>query len=170
MLYAVGAIYSKRLVGYPPLIIATMQMICGSLITVPLALLWDKPWTLAVPSRAVVLAVSGTAIIGSSLAAITYFHVLRRAGATNAMLVTLLVPVTPILLGGCPVWRTVVAARDRRRAGDCGGAAGDRRPHRPVSAHDASLRGEHDDGDHGTAEQCDRGRPVDGRRARCRFR
>jgi drug/metabolite transporter (DMT)-like permease len=99
VLYAIGAIYSKRLVAYPPLTLATLQMTCGSLITVPLALLWDKPWSMATPSRAAVGAIAGTAIIGSSLAAITYFHVLRRAGATNAMLVTLLVPVTPILLG-----------------------------------------------------------------------
>jgi drug/metabolite transporter (DMT)-like permease len=115
VLYAIGAIYSKRLIGYPPLALATLQMTCGSIITVPLALLWDKPWTMAAPSQLAVMAIIGTAIIGSSLAAITYFYVLRRAGATNAMLVTLLVPVTPILLGAVLfgerlLWREVVGA------------------------------------------------------------
>jgi drug/metabolite transporter (DMT)-like permease len=99
VLYAIGAIYSKRLVGYPPLVLAAMQMTCGCLITTPFALLIDQPWTQAMPSHQALLALAGTAIIGSSLSAVTYFHVLRRAGATNAMFVTLLVPVTPILLG-----------------------------------------------------------------------
>jgi drug/metabolite transporter (DMT)-like permease len=100
VLYAIGAVYSKRLVGHPPLVIAAMQMTCGLLISAPMALLIDQPWTQAMPSQRALLALAGTAIIGSSFAAVTYFHVLRRAGATNAMFVTLLVPVTPILLGG----------------------------------------------------------------------
>ena len=100
LLYAIGAVYSKRIVGLPPIAMAAMQMICGLVITFPLAILIDQPWSLPPPSTKVVLAVIGTAIIGSSLSAIAYFHILKRAGATNAMLVTLLVPITPILLGG----------------------------------------------------------------------
>lgn len=40
-----------------------------------------------------------TAIFGSALASYTYFQVFRRAGAVNTMLVTMLVPVTPIIIG-----------------------------------------------------------------------
>ena len=36
---------------------------------------------------------------GTSLAYIVFFTILSRSGATNAMLVTLLIPVTAILLG-----------------------------------------------------------------------
>ena len=114
-LYAVGAIYSKRIVGLPPISMAAMQMICGMVITLPLAIVIDQPWSLPPPSTKVVLAVIGTAIIGSSLSAIAYFHILKRAGATNAMLVTLMVPITPILLGALLfgerlLWREVAGA------------------------------------------------------------
>jgi drug/metabolite transporter (DMT)-like permease len=39
-------------------------------------------------------------VLGSAFAALCHFTVLRRAGATNASLVTLVMPLTPILLGG----------------------------------------------------------------------
>lgn len=99
MLYAAGAIYSKRIVGIPPMLMAAMQMLAGMTVTLPLALAIDQPWQLPVPSTLAVMALAGTAILGSALAAVSYFYVMRRAGATNAMLVTLLVPVTPILIG-----------------------------------------------------------------------
>jgi drug/metabolite transporter (DMT)-like permease len=115
LLYAIGAIYSKRLTMYPPLILAAMQMTCGALLTLPAALLIDQPWAVPMPSPRALGALFGTAIIGSSLAAVTYFYVLRRAGATNAMLVTLMVPVTPILLGAALfgerlLWRELAGA------------------------------------------------------------
>jgi drug/metabolite transporter (DMT)-like permease len=39
-------------------------------------------------------------VLGSALASLCHFTVLRRAGATNASLVTLIMPLTPVLLGG----------------------------------------------------------------------
>ena len=41
----------------------------------------------------------GLAVLSTALAYIVFFQVLGRSGATNVMLVTLLVPVTAILLG-----------------------------------------------------------------------
>ena len=38
-------------------------------------------------------------MLGTSLAYIVFFTILTRSGATNVMLVTLLIPVTAILLG-----------------------------------------------------------------------
>ena len=38
-------------------------------------------------------------IFGSALASLCHFTVLKRAGAINAILVTIILPVTPILLG-----------------------------------------------------------------------
>ena len=99
LLYAVGGVYAKRFAQYPPLIIATMQMTCGFLISLPLALMIEKPWLLPMPSMPALGALAGIGYVGSALAAITYFAIFTRAGATNAMLVTLLVPLTPILLG-----------------------------------------------------------------------
>ena len=45
------------------------------------------------------LAVLGLAALSTALAYIVFFQILRRSGATNVMLVTLLIPVTAILLG-----------------------------------------------------------------------
>ena len=41
----------------------------------------------------------GLAALSTALAYIVFFQILRRSGATNVMLVTLLIPVTAILLG-----------------------------------------------------------------------
>ncbi len=108
-LYAVGGVYAKRLTGYPPLLLATMQMTCGCLVATPLALAIDRPWTLPLPSWQALAALAGTGFLGSALAAVTYFSVFTRAGATNAMLVTLLVPITPIILGTIFFGETLLA-------------------------------------------------------------
>ena len=60
----------------------------------------------------------GLAALSTALAYIVFFQILRRSGATNVMLVTLLIPVTAILLGVSGARRADLAARDRGRAGD----------------------------------------------------
>src|SRR5207244_4402646 len=54
---------------------------------------------LTIPGAATWLAMIGLAALSTALAYIVFFQILRRSGATNVMLVTLLVPVTAILLG-----------------------------------------------------------------------
>jgi drug/metabolite transporter (DMT)-like permease len=98
-MYAVGSIYSKRFGGMPPLVIAASVMLSGAIVAVPLSLVVDRPWTLPMPSLEVIVAVLLTGVFGSALAAITYFRVFTASGATNAMLVTLLLPVTPVIGG-----------------------------------------------------------------------
>jgi drug/metabolite transporter (DMT)-like permease len=98
-MYAIGSIYAKRFSGLPPLVIAACIMTSGALVSLPLSFYFDRPWTLAMPSLEVLLAVLCTGIFGSALAAISYFRLFTVAGATNAMLVTLLLPVTPIIGG-----------------------------------------------------------------------
>ncbi len=59
----------------------------------------ERPWQLPMPGAVTWLAVIGLAALSTALAYIVFFQILRRSGATNVMLVTLLVPVTAILLG-----------------------------------------------------------------------
>ncbi len=99
-LYAIGGIYARSLHGIPPLVMSTAQMATTFVLTLPLTLLIDQPWSLPAPSWHAVAAVIGTGIIASGLASICYFTLIKRAGATNALLVTLLLPLTPIVLGG----------------------------------------------------------------------
>jgi len=64
-----------------------------------LATALERPWQLPMPSIATWASLIGVATLGTSLAYIVFFQILNRSGATNVMLVTLLIPVTAILLG-----------------------------------------------------------------------
>ena len=99
--YACSGIYGRRFarLGVAPLQTATAQLCASSLILLPLALLVDRPWTLALPPTEAWLAVAALALVSTSLAYILYFRLLERAGATNVLLVTFLIPVSAILLG-----------------------------------------------------------------------
>jgi drug/metabolite transporter (DMT)-like permease len=90
----------RRLGNYPPFVVAVMQMVGSLFIVVPLAIAIDQPWSLPTPSWAVIGAIVGMGLLGSALAPLCHFTVLFRAGATNASLVTLIMPLTPIVLGG----------------------------------------------------------------------
>jgi drug/metabolite transporter (DMT)-like permease len=59
----------------------------------------DRPWTLPMPGVTTWLAVIGLAALSTALSYLVFFQILQRSGATNVMLVTLLIPVTAILLG-----------------------------------------------------------------------
>ena len=70
------------------------------LVAVPsLALLVDHPWNEAFPGLGPLAAVSALALLCTAFAYVLYFKLIDSAGATNALLVTLLVPPTAILLG-----------------------------------------------------------------------
>jgi drug/metabolite transporter (DMT)-like permease len=71
-------------------------------------LLIDQPWTLPVPSTAAILALVGVGALSTALAYILYFRILATAGATNLLLVTLLIPVSAILLGVFIVGETLL--------------------------------------------------------------
>ena len=59
----------------------------------------ERPWRLPMPDVTTWLALVGLAVLSTALAYIVFFQILRRSGSTNVMLVTLLIPVTAILLG-----------------------------------------------------------------------
>jgi drug/metabolite transporter (DMT)-like permease len=99
--YVLANIFVRRRLGhYPPFVIAVVQMVGSMLVTFPLALAIDQPWALPAPSLQALGAIVGMGVLGSALASLCHFTVLQRAGATNASLVTLIIPLTPILLGG----------------------------------------------------------------------
>lgn len=98
--YAISNVYARRLLpGYAPFALACAQMVCSFFIAAALSIIFEHPWTLPAPSWDGFLAIMGMGVFGSGLASLCHFTVLRRAGATNAMLVTIILPLTPILLG-----------------------------------------------------------------------
>lgn len=98
--YGLSALYARRrLSNSPPLATATFQMLASSLMMTVVAAAVERPWQLAMPGPTTWLAMVGLAALSTALAYIVFFQVLRRSGSTNVMLVTLLIPVTAILLG-----------------------------------------------------------------------
>lgn len=97
--YACAGIYGKRFKGTPPMVTAAGQLVCTTLMIIPLTLLVDKPWLLPVPDMSVLGALLGLALLSTALAYIIYFRLLSTVGATNSSLVTFLIPVSAILLG-----------------------------------------------------------------------
>ena len=71
----------------------------SSLLLLPAMLIIDMPWTLPVPSNATIGALIGIAVLSTALAYILYFRILARAGATNLLTVTFLIPISAIVLG-----------------------------------------------------------------------
>ena len=65
----------------------------------PMALIIDRPWTLALPSLTTWAAIIALALLCTATAYVLYFRILAAAGATNLLLVTFLVPVSAIVLG-----------------------------------------------------------------------
>ena len=95
----VGLWGRRRLMGIAPLTSATCQLICSSIIMAVLALTIEQPWQLPNPSMAAWSALFCFAALSTALAYIVFFQILARSGAANVLLVTLLVPVTAIVLG-----------------------------------------------------------------------
>jgi drug/metabolite transporter (DMT)-like permease len=98
--YGLSALYARRkLSDSPALATATFQLLASSLMMAMVAAIVDRPWQLPMPGATTWLAMAGLAGLSTALAYIVFFQILRRSGSTNVMLVTLLIPVTAILLG-----------------------------------------------------------------------
>jgi drug/metabolite transporter (DMT)-like permease len=99
--YALSAIFGRRVraLGLRPVDVATGQVTAATLYLAPLALVIDRPWTLPAPSAATIAAVLAIGAFSTALAYVVYFRILVGAGATNVLLVTLLVPATSVILG-----------------------------------------------------------------------
>jgi drug/metabolite transporter (DMT)-like permease len=98
--YALAGIFARRRLGdLPPLSGAAGQVTASSVIALPVALAVDQPWLLPMPAAEILGALLGLALLSTALGYAIYFRILARAGATNILLVTLLIPPSTILLG-----------------------------------------------------------------------
>jgi len=106
--YGVSALVARRLPSdVPPLGAATFQMLVSTAMMIVVAGVVERPWQLPMPGPTTWLAVIGLAALSTALAYIVFFQILRSSGATNVMLVTLLIPVTAILLGVLVLGETI---------------------------------------------------------------
>ncbi len=99
LFYATAAIYARRhLVDFSPMVTSFGQVGTAALALLPIALIFEAPWN-AAPSVATWGALLAIGTLCTAFAYPLYFYLLRRTGATNLMLVTLINPVTALLLG-----------------------------------------------------------------------
>jgi drug/metabolite transporter (DMT)-like permease len=100
--YAFAGVWARRFkaLGITPIKVAASQLISGAAIMAPVALIVEQPWLQPAPPLAAWGAIIALALVCTAFAYILYFRLIDSAGATNALLVTLLVPPTAIMLGG----------------------------------------------------------------------
>ena len=97
--YGFAALWGRRrLMDFLPLKTATCQLLSSTVIMMAVAFPVERPWTLPMPGMETWLALIGLALFGTAMAYVVFFEILARAGASNVMLVTLLIPVTALLL------------------------------------------------------------------------
>ena len=99
--YACASVYGRRFkaTGLNPILVAAGQVTGSTLLLLPIALWVDGNDPSANVPAQVWAAIISLAMFSTAAAYILYFKLLASAGATNILLVTLLVPVSAILLG-----------------------------------------------------------------------
>jgi drug/metabolite transporter (DMT)-like permease len=99
--YALAAVWARRFrrMGVSPLSVTTGQLTAGAVMMLPMSLLVDQPWTHPFPPLSAWAAIGSLALFCTAFGYVLYFRLIETSGATNALLVTLLVPPVAILLG-----------------------------------------------------------------------
>lgn len=99
--YGFGAIFGRKFrgMGISANVTATGQLMASCVVLIPIALVVDTPWSLPAPGTGTIAALIGLGSVSTALAYILYFHILEKAGATNLVLVTFLIPVSALALG-----------------------------------------------------------------------
>jgi drug/metabolite transporter (DMT)-like permease len=99
--YAIASVYGRlyKARHIDPIVISACQVTMSSLVLAPIAFYFDNPFSLPVPGIKVWLSIFALAIFSTAIGYVLFFRILLSAGATNVMLVALLIPVTSILLG-----------------------------------------------------------------------
>jgi drug/metabolite transporter (DMT)-like permease len=98
--YGFGGVYSRRFKDLSPLQAATGQMTGATILLIPLSLLLDHPWTLVMPHLDVWAAWLAIALVNTALAYVVYYRMVATVGVTYISLVTFLIPVIALFLGG----------------------------------------------------------------------
>jgi drug/metabolite transporter (DMT)-like permease len=98
--YGVAMIYSSRhLRGLPPMVAPTTQLLLATLFLLPLSLVIERPFYLAVPSWSALGSLLALSVLGTALAFVIYYRLLERVRATYLSMSTYLVPVFGVILG-----------------------------------------------------------------------
>lgn len=99
--YGFASVFGRRYrtLDVTPTIGTLGQLSATTIMMIPIVVFFDQPWTLTMPSAEALGAIVSLAVASTAFAYLIYFRVLESAGAVNAAVVNLIVPLTAILLG-----------------------------------------------------------------------
>ncbi|GAJ90561.1 hypothetical protein RRH01S_01_00250 [Rhizobium rhizogenes NBRC 13257] len=97
--YAFAVVYAKRFRAITPSVVATGQLTTSTILMAPIVFFLYRPESIVTSNISIWMAVGFLAVFTTAFAFILYFNIIASAGATNASLVTLLVPASAIILG-----------------------------------------------------------------------
>lgn len=97
--YAIAAVYARRnFHAEDPMMLSAGQLVTGFVITLPLAFLFEQPFSLS-PSIEAWGAVVGLSVFGTAIAYVIYYWIIEHGGSVQASLVTYVIPVGAIFWG-----------------------------------------------------------------------
>ncbi len=96
--YGLSALWGRRFRDTPPIVTSAAQLLVSVVFLVPLAAATDRFWQLPMPAASVIAATLALGVVSTALAYILFFKIMADAGSNNAMLVTLLIPLSTIAL------------------------------------------------------------------------
>ena len=99
--YGFASVFGRRFksLGISPMMSSAGQLTGSTVLLLPVTLVMHSPLDMAMPGTTVLIALILLAVACTAFAYLLFFNILSSAGATNIALVTLLVPVTAVLLG-----------------------------------------------------------------------
>ncbi len=98
--YGLSAPWSKKmLTGIPPITTATCQLMISSVLMSCIVLMFGDIGQLTRVSTTTWMALIGLAVLSTSIAYLLFFGIIQRAGPSFVSLVTMIIPVSAILLG-----------------------------------------------------------------------
>lgn len=99
--FALGTVLARRFraLDIEPLTASTGFILMSGIIFLLLSFVIDRPWTLPVPGIAAILAALAAGVLSTALGQFLFFRLLAQTGANNISLVSVLTPVSAILLG-----------------------------------------------------------------------
>jgi drug/metabolite transporter (DMT)-like permease len=98
--YGVAIVYTRQnLRGLPPLVAPTAQLTMATIYLIPLALVFEQPFSRQLPSWPALGSLVALSVIGTAIAFVVYYHLMDKITATSLSMVTYLVPVIGVWLG-----------------------------------------------------------------------
>jgi drug/metabolite transporter (DMT)-like permease len=105
--YAIGGVYGRRTVtGLAPIVPAVVQVTFALVLSASLALAFERPFELEYPAAGIG-SLLWLGLVGTGLAYLAFFRLLRRIGATRTSLVAYVMPVVGIVLGALVIQEPV---------------------------------------------------------------